>query len=275
MTTDIAYETVPFTINGEKIEIYSSPNSFRPNRVSDGFVRGLPSNLTGKIAYDIGAGSGIISIAEAMKGSRIVYAVEPADANYELLLKNIRKLGLEKTIIPYQGKYFDPLTEVEKADIITADVSGIPDTFGRALDWYPEGIDTGGKEGYEITCELLRRAPRHIKPTGMLLFPTANDLLDYEKILEVARRSFSKVENALCTEEQLETFRREASKSDGRIWKSPDYVWFQLRDQDLDTLCEAYAVQSVEELPKTINIQRVKGRSFWRGQIHKATNPMI
>ena len=269
METSVPYETVSFKIDDSSVEIYACPNSFRPNRVSEAFISSLPEDLSGKVVYDIGAGSGVIAIAEALRNAKIVHAVEPAQTNYELLVANIKKLGLEDKIIPYQGKYFDPLGSVEYADVISADVSGIPDVFGRALGWYPQGVDTGGKEGYEITCELLKRAPEHIKDDGMLLFPTAKDLLDAEVILEAARNSFGRIENALCSKGELEEWGRR-SEENGKMWKSPEYVWFQLREQDMKSVHEAYS----GELPDTMNIQKVRGRNFWRGQIHRATKPL-
>lgn len=56
---------------------------------------------SGDIVFDIGAHIGSFSIYAASKGA-IVYAFEPENRNYELLLRNIRINKLEKDIIPFK-----------------------------------------------------------------------------------------------------------------------------------------------------------------------------
>jgi len=263
-------EIIRFQTLNRKIEIEVNPKAFRPNRVSRAFIEALPKNLESYVIDDIGSGTGILALEAAYRGARKVRAVEPAKENYTLLVRNISRHNMENIITPYQNVYFNPIKEQEKADIIIADVSGIPDIFARALGWYPEGVPTGGDEGYEITCELLKRAPKYLKETGKLFFPIANDLLDENKILDAARQNFRNVENALCSEKDLLNWKEKASKNNN-LWKSPDYVWFQLRDKDMENLKKAYNGR----LPKTMNIQEVKGRHFWRGQIISVEQPII
>jgi hypothetical protein len=266
-------EIIRFNTGCKDVEMHTSPNSFRPNKVSEAFLKTLPQTLEGMMVYDIGSGGGIIAIGEAHRGAKEVHAVEPASANYNNLIKNVSMQRLDGVIIPHLGEYFYPLRDIEKADVITADVSGIPETFGRALGWYPQGINTGGSQGYEITCELLKRAPDHIKKNGVLFFPTANDLLDYNKILDIAKAGFNRVENALCSKQELEIW-KSSEEAKTNPWRSPEYVWFQLREQDIQKLQEAYNYK----IPDTINIQefigpRNKTLKFWRGQIYKASEP--
>jgi hypothetical protein len=264
-------EVIRFNAYPTDVEVEYRLDSFRPNRVSDSFANAMPKDLTNLVVDDIGSGGGILAIVSAKRNALEVRAVEPADANYQLLVNNIRKNGCEKVVIPYQGVYFDPIKQLPKADMISADVSGIPEIFARALGWYPEGIPTGGPKGSEITCELLRRAPYYIKEEGKLYFPTADDLLNADEILEVARDSFKYVKNAICSSKELDNWNDEKAKSNGKLWKSPDYVWFQLRDEDIQKLDRAYH----GNIPPTINIQEVKGRYFWRGKIHVATGPRV
>jgi hypothetical protein len=249
-----------------KVHIEINPDSFRPNRVSEAFARAIPRDLSNLIVNDIGAGSGVLSIIEAKRGAREVRAVEPADANYALLCRNIIRNNVQGIVTPYQGFYFDPIENLPKADIISADVSGIPETCARALGWYPKGIPSGGAKGSEITLGLLPRAGRHMQQNGKLYFPTANDLLDADEIFTLARQHFGRVENALCTPEQLTEWKR---KPTGMF--SPDYVWFPLRPEDMENLHTAYGGR----LPFTMNIQTIRGRNFWRGQIYVASEPKI
>jgi hypothetical protein len=264
-------EIITFDAYPRKAEVEYRMDSFRPNRVSEAFLEAIPKDLTGLIVDDIGSGGGVIAIVEGYRGAKEVRAVEPADANFSLLLKNIEKNNLQGIIKAYQGKYFDPIKDHTKADIISADVSGITDTFARALGWYPDGIPTGGDDGTEITCELLRRAPKYIKPDGRLYFPTANDLLDYNKILDIAKENFEHIENALCSSNELEEWNRKANESSGKLWKSPEFVWFHLRDEDIKAIDRAYK----SKIPNNINLQRIKDRYFWRGQIYVASEPKI
>jgi len=276
MITEIGdMEVIPFASNsGEQIDIGATPYSFRPNRVTQSFLDSLPKNLDGLVCDDIGSGTGVIAIIEAYRGARLVNAVEPASENYKLLNQNIARQNsnVNGRINTHQGEYFDPLQGSEKPDIITADVSGIPETFGRSLRWYPPGIATGGVKGSEITCELLRRAPYRIKEDGLLLFPTADDLLDSEEILEAARDNFESVENALYSQEDRKAFegRRAREELKGREKRfSPEYVWFPLTGGNIETLEQAYG----GEIPSSVNIQEVSGRYFWRGRVHAARGP--
>ena len=293
MESDGEYNLDKFNMDGMDVEMYTSSNSFRPNRVSVAFIQGLPENLEGKLTYDIGAGTGIISKGTISKNADIVHAVEPSESNYDILLRNIEEWKLEGRIIPHHGEYFNPLKGIEKADVITADVSGIPDIFGRALGWYPEGVNPGGEKGYEITCELLRRAKNHMKSGGILLFPTADDLLDANEILKVAYEHFGKenVENALCSEEDAKRW-YEGEGARKIPWRSLDYVWFQLIREDMSKLDIAYSkfggfpdTISLCELRKNNkrewNVSKRRGNEilnisedskvFWRGRVHKIT----
>ncbi|MDP2925393.1 MAG: hypothetical protein Q8N99_03410 [Nanoarchaeota archaeon] len=264
-------EVIAFDIYPKKVDVEYRNDSFRPNRVSEAFLKAIPKNLDGLVVDDIGSGGGVIAIIEANRGALEVRAVEPADANYKLLVRNIERNVLQDRITAYQGVFFDPIAHLPRADLISADVSGIPEILSRALGWYPEGIPTGGPKGTEITCELLRRAPKFLKTDGKLYFPTANDLLDAEEILQVARDNFKVVENALWSKDELEKWKLDSAKSEGKLWKSPEYIWFHLREEDMQKIDRAYN----GAVPKTINIQEIKGRYFWRGQIYVATQPKI
>jgi hypothetical protein len=270
--TDNSSETIylPFKAEpGIEIEVEYNIDAFRPNRVSEHFAKAIPVDLEGLIVDDIGSGGGVLAIIEARRGAREVRAVEPALTNYKLLLKNIQRNVNPGIIRPYNGVFFDPIWDLLPADIISADVSGIPETVARALGWYPEGVPTGGQKGSEVTCELLKRSPRYLKETGKIYFPTANDLLNANEIIEVARENYRCVKNALCSDEEKNRWNREASESNGKLWKSPEYVWFPLRDEDIKKLEVAYK----GKIPSTVSIQEVKGKYFWRGQIYEATLP--
>ena len=186
-------QTIIFEADPRPVEVEYRIDSFRPNKVSDAFARAIPKDLQGLIVDDIGSGGGVLAIIEANRGAREVRSVEPADANYLLLCRNIKRNKVENIVRAYQGEFFDPISHLERADLISADVSGIPEIFARTLGWYPQGIPTGGEKGSEITCELLRRAPYNMKLDGKLYFPTANDLLDANEILQLARDHFEVV----------------------------------------------------------------------------------
>jgi hypothetical protein len=271
MSIEIVNEVIKFKAYPEDIEVEYRSDSFRPNRVSEAFADAVDKDLSGLIVDDVGAGGGTIAIIEGKRNAKEVRAIEKAHPNYCLLEGNIKRNNLVGKVIPFEGAFFDPILTLPPADIITADVSGIPEIVGRALGWYPEGIPTGGDKGTEITCELLRRAPYHIKKNGKLYFPTADDLLDAEEILEIARKNFEVVDNALCSAEQLREWNRKATESNGRLWKSPEYVWFPLKEEDMSNLERAYK----GNIPNTIHIQEVKGHYFWRGRIHVAMGPKV
>jgi hypothetical protein len=108
-----------------------------------------------------------------------------------------------------------------------------------------------------------------LKPNGRLYFPTADDLRDAEEILEIARQNFEIVQNALCSPEEIKEWEKQFKDSNGKNWRTPEFVWFPLRDEDIQKLERAYN----GNFPRTLNIQQVKGHYFWRGRIHLAMKP--
>ncbi len=243
------------------LEIYSSENAFTPNRITDYFIRAVQKNLRENVgvAFDIGSGVAPIAIYLSRKANR-VYAVEPSLVNTELAEINIRKHGLEDRISFFRGEYFDPLKNLGiKADVITADVSGIARIPSKVLCWYSDEVPCAGEDGTDIICEMLRRAPKYCKNSTLLIFPVATDLSAGERIINTAHQHFNIVENALVKDEK---------RANSKLF-DPTYAWFPLREEQVKKIIDGYN----GKLPSFINLQEIRGRKFWRGQIFYAKDP--
>jgi len=263
--TATVYDLLPLNTD-PPLNLYSSPDAFVPNRVTEYFIKALERNLTDNVdvAFDIGSGTAPIAIAIALKNkAKKVYAVEPSLVNGELARMNIEKYGLENRITFFTGEYFDSLKDLGiKADVITADVSGIARVPSKVLCWYSDQVPCAGEDGTDIICEMLKRAPLYSKKDTMIIFPVATDLSAGEKIIDSAKRYFNVVENALWNESD-----GIKSKSEERF--HPQYIWFPLLEEQVQKINEGYN----GNLPDFINMQEIRGRKFWRGQILYAKNP--
>ena len=103
----------------------------------------------GSLVFDIGTGVGPLAIMAALAGADRVIAVDPVPLHCELARRNAVKYEVADRVTVYQGSYFEPF-ELEddlrglRANVIIADVSGIPTRIAHALGWYPADVPTGG-----------------------------------------------------------------------------------------------------------------------------------
>lgn len=233
--------TKEFSLHRRAISLKVSEGElFMPNAVTKLFTKAVNINQE-DIVFDIGSGVGPLTIWAAKEPSAHVYSVEIVKGQYNLLLENIKDNEEEQKVTAYQGKFFDPIPDGIKADVIIADVSGIAEIPARAFGWYPPEIPTGGKDGTEVIIPLLERAGRYLKEGGRLYFPVAVSLSDSEKIMDVARRGFRNLERLV-------------------------HVFFPLTPEQLERM------GNLEEQPY-IKLEDKGSRVVWIGEIYKATEP--
>lgn len=215
---------------------------FVPNAVSGLFAKTVEIN-PGDIVFDIGSGVGPLTIWSAQEPSQHVYSVEIVKSQYQLLLENIKDNGVSHKVTAYQGEFFDPIPQGIKADVIIGDVSGIARIPAVAFGWYPPEIPTGGEDGTEVIIPLLERAGRYLKEGGRLYFPIAVSLSDSGRIMDVARARFENLE----------------------VLTQPT---FPLTPEQVNRLGD------VSDRPY-IRLESKGSRTVWRGEIYKATNPIL
>jgi release factor glutamine methyltransferase len=118
---------------------------------------------------DLGTGSGAIALAlkRQRPGARVV-AVEASAAALEVARRNAAKHGL--AIDFRQGCWFGPLAG-ERFDLIVANPPYVAegDPHLPDLGFEPPGALLAGADGLDAIREIVRAAPRYLRPGGWLL----------------------------------------------------------------------------------------------------------
>ena len=142
-----------------------------------------------KIA-DIGTGSGCIAIALAKELPEAeVYATDISRKALNLAKKNAERHGFLERIHFHESNLLGSLTAL-KFDLITSNPPYIALTEADSLPvevrrYEPSVALFGGQEGYELYCDLVLQASKHLKPEGLLVLelgynslPAVRPLLD-------------------------------------------------------------------------------------------------
>jgi hypothetical protein len=96
-------------------------------------------------------------------------------------------LGLSELVEFRAGNLMEPVADV-LADVVIADVSGIPDAVALVTGWFPDGKG-GGRTGAELPVQLLAEIADHVKRGGRVYLPTGT-IQDDATILAAAHRVF-------------------------------------------------------------------------------------
>lgn len=172
------------------MDLVVGPDTFRPSTITSLLADAL-SIKPGDMVFDVGCGSGILSIIGAKLGASRVVAVDAADQTVEIATQNAVHHDVGDVIEVVQGDMFDPVEEGLQADVIIGDVSGIPDEIASASGWFPSGL-AGGPTGAELPIRMLEQAKDRVKRGGRLLLPTGT-LQDESSILARAKAAFGSV----------------------------------------------------------------------------------
>ena len=231
-----------FGLQNHDLELLVSENElFMPNATTRLFSKAIRIN-SGDIVFDIGSGVGPLAIWAAKEQSSQVYAVEIVKEQCELLRQNVIKNEVSDKVKYYQGRFFDPIPKNVKANVIIADVSGIAEGPARVLGWYPPSIPTGGQDGTGVIIPMLEQAGEYLLPEGRLYFPIAIGLSDDEKIMNVAKQRFGKLE----------------------IKENPRFPL------ELD---QVKSLKQYEGVLPFLKLGTKGSRTIWEGRIYEATEP--
>ena len=142
----------------------------------------------GADVLDIGCGVGALAVVAALKGAGHVDATDVMPQAPPLVEANARRNRVGDRVSAWSGDLFGPIGD-RRYDVVISDVSGVVDEVSRLSPWYPLSIPTGGHDGADQIVRMLREAPDHLRPGGVLYFPTGT-ISNIPRTLEAARLAF-------------------------------------------------------------------------------------
>ncbi|MBV9492444.1 MAG: peptide chain release factor N(5)-glutamine methyltransferase [Verrucomicrobia bacterium] len=135
-------------------------------------LRRLPADGVGRLAADVGTGSGVIGITLALERPRLrVVAIDSSAPALELASENAGSHGVLSRLEFVQG---DLLSRLERCvDLIGANLPYIPTGEIAALSAEvrrdPVSALDGGPDGLELIRRLIHESPPHLNAGGWLV----------------------------------------------------------------------------------------------------------
>lgn len=171
--------TGPFTIR-------LAPGVFMPSTTTR-VVGDALRVADGATVIDAGCGSGILSFVAARLGAGRVIGCDVSEAAVRCATDNARRLGLSDVTEFRVGDLLEPVRDV-RADLIIADVSGIPDAIAEVTGWFPDGRG-GGPTGSELPIAMISGMERCLAPGGEVYLPTGS-IQEERQVIAAARAIF-------------------------------------------------------------------------------------
>lgn len=167
-------------------QVLVDPGVFVPSSTSKVLAEALRVE-SGDVVVDAGCGSGVLSLVAARLGAGRVIGTDASTAAVACATANAARLGLQDVVEFRAGNLMEPAAGT-LADVVIADVSGIPDAVATVTGWFPDGKG-GGRTGAELPVLLLAQVPDHVRAGGRVYLPTGT-IQDDTSILAAAHRVF-------------------------------------------------------------------------------------
>lgn len=156
---------------GSRVSVGLAPRVFPPMPVSLAMAEHLP-DLTGASVADVGTGTGILSIAAALRGAASVVATDLNPAAVELAGLNFARNGLTERVsvtlanwLPNRPQRFDVIVSNPPCMPVPCGEPGtvLPDHLRLAVD--------GGPSGDSALIRLIGLAAERLHRNGTLIVP--------------------------------------------------------------------------------------------------------
>jgi len=167
-------------------EVVVDPGVFVPSSTSKVLAEALRVE-PGDIVADAGCGCGVLSLVAAKLGAAKVIGTDFSAAAIACSTANAARLGLSDVAEFRTGHLLRPLGDT-RANVVIADVSGIPDVIAQVTGWFPDGKG-GGRTGAELPVEMLGEVANYLVPGGRVYLPTGT-IQDDAAILAAAAKVF-------------------------------------------------------------------------------------
>lgn len=160
----------------------------------------LPRDASGRLAIDVGTGSGVIGITLALERPELhVTAIDRSVQALDLASENAGLHEVTSRVRFVEGDLLSASAPEPAADLIAANLPYIPTTQIAALAAEvrrdPISALDGGPDGLQLIRRLIRDAPSYLRPGGLL-------------ILEIGAGQASDVCNSLAAEKYRDIFTR-------------------------------------------------------------------
>jgi release factor glutamine methyltransferase len=147
----------------------------------------------GPVFADIGTGCGAIAVALALNVARSdVHAVDLSAEALAVAQRNAERHGVSDRVYLHRGDLLTPLPEY--VDVLVANLPYVTTSDWERLppeirDHEPRSALDGGADGIEVIRELLREAPRFLRPRGCVVLEFGAGQM--AAVTAEARRHFS------------------------------------------------------------------------------------
>jgi len=188
------FKNIKYSIsNKDEFDLNWLPGVFKPNLTTELLIKAVRSKIssTSKV-LELGCGTGIVGLALNAEGivSQPIYASDLSKAATDCSKSNFSKYGCDAVV--KNGSLFDPWAEC-KFDVVVDDISGISEEVAKISPWFQGVPCQTGRNGTNLTIEIIEKASRYLTENGLLFFPVLS-LSDSNSILQAAKENFKNIE---------------------------------------------------------------------------------